>query len=148
MRGGETRARLVRLAWLSACLVPGGACEPAAREATQPVRLVERFNSDSLHGPRAPTEATAPVEWRFADVASGWGADLGVRELHREGARLVGVADSAAPLLLLTRVGDLGSHDRLHAVEVRARVSAGSRPTADTSWSATTAWKIPSSVAT
>jgi arylsulfatase A-like enzyme len=117
----------VRLAWLLACLVPGGACEPAAREATQPVRLVERFNSESLHGPRAPTAATAPVEWRFADVASGWGADLGVRELHSEGARLVGVADSAVPLLLLTRVGDLGPHDRLHAVEVRARVSAGSR---------------------
>ncbi len=92
-----------------------------------PLRLIDRFDRARLVSPAPPPEAPARVELRFdgtgtppAFTAGPAISDLAVRE-----GRLVGRTTGKGAVLLLEVPERAGVGDRLHAVEVRARVSAG-----------------------
>jgi arylsulfatase A-like enzyme len=68
VRGGETRATLVRVLGLLALVAPSGACQPRSGEATQPLRLVEHFTPESLRGTRGEAPASGPGWHGLGDV--------------------------------------------------------------------------------
>jgi len=93
-----------------------------------PVRLVDSFEDAALLGRVDPAAtAPAPSEWRFDTGTAGWEAGPGVVGFEARNAALVGRASNAVPLVHVERRRGLATDDLLHAVEVRARVSAGAR---------------------
>ncbi len=124
-----------RAAWLLALL--GTGCGPRT-PAPATFRLVDAFDPKLLKGAAEGGSAKAAdrTEWRFdgaepspaptaAPKTRGWVAGPGVVGLAiREGA-LAGTTTSGTPLLAIERTTGLDNQDQLYAVEVRARVSAG-----------------------
>lgn len=113
---------------LSGCgskALPGDA-PPAA------LRLVDVFKPAMVSGTARPAGGAAPserVEWTFAAPdggTSGFVAGTGVERLVAREGRLVGVSTTDYPLVAVERTSGLDDSDVLHAVEIRARVSAGS----------------------
>ncbi len=133
-------ARMLALALAAACApAPPGA-------APRTVRLVDEFQPEARAGDAAAATAAAPLprtEWRFdgppapaapAAVAAtrGWRAGPDVAGLVVRGGRLAGRATGDFPILHLERTAGLDNSDQLHAIEVRARVSAGASLAAQT----------------
>lgn len=117
-----------RRAWGRGCAlgaVFAWLCGAACGGAEAPGRSTALTEVASLRNARpAQAEPRARVEWRFdpqTPVGRYEVAALGVR---RE--RLLGRTQGAVSLLRLQRDGALGPSDRVHAVVIRARVSAGS----------------------
>lgn len=65
-----------------------------------------------------------PTEWRFEDDLNGWMAGPGTADVEVRGGLLVGRSTSEMPFLHVERRVTEG-RDLVHAVEVRARISAG-----------------------
>ena len=91
---------------------------------SEPVYLIEQFDSGLVEPAPTPIEAPERTEWIFAEGA-GWKALEGV-----EGARLAdggvhGTSSAPTPIIELRTDRPRGSGDRLHSVVVRARVSGG-----------------------
>jgi arylsulfatase A-like enzyme len=120
-----------------------------ADSAAAPVRLVDVFKPEYVTGgSAAPTRTIPRTEWRFDAPAArrpsgpsaetrGWKAGPGVTGLTVRAGRLVGGSTDDFPLLHVERSSGLDNLDRLHAVEVRMRVSAGTQMSLATSSAAT-----------
>ena len=108
----------------------GAAPEPVA------TRLVDLFQPDAVSGGAEVTPSPPRIEWRFDGSTpdaepfaetGGFEAGPGVTDLAIRDGRLVGRATSGTPVLRVERTDGLDAPDELHAIEVRLRVSAGSR---------------------
>ena len=103
----------------------GGDSRPEHASAAA-VRLVDAFQASMVSGgSRAPRELPR-IEFRAADWKAGPGiAGLTVRE-----GRLTGRTTDSFPVLHLTRTAGFDNPDLVHAVEVRMKVSAGEKVSA------------------
>ena len=119
---------LVACAAATACTAPP---EPTA------ISLIQRFEEATVHNAFTPEPRPPAVEWNFdgsstVEAPSGLAATAGWKALHGvEGLRvrdghLTGRATSV-PILIAAAPEDLDPGDLLHAIEVRMRVSAGTR---------------------
>jgi arylsulfatase A-like enzyme len=107
------------------------------RTAPRPVaiRLVDLYKPEMIEGrPAGPQAAPKRTEWRFdGPLASagkfaatqGWEAGPGIEGLAVRNGRLVGRTSSDVAILHYERMSGLEDRDLIHAVEIRARVSAG-----------------------
>ena len=128
-------------------LIGGCSSQPPSQE---PVRLVDLFAEATTSGTTAPADAAyAPTEWTF-DELEGWKGLLGIADLTVDNGRLTGrttkvgpppgaparqgpppAAGGAStgigmrPILSVRRQGDVPADEPLHAIEVTARISAG-----------------------
>ena len=114
-------------------LVLAALCAACGRPAPGPgtTRLVDVFDRKMVSGGAATATAPLPrTEWRFdgpTAALQGWKAGPGVAGLQLRDGRLVGRATTDFPILHLERVKGLDNADQLHSIEVRLRVSAGTR---------------------
>jgi arylsulfatase A-like enzyme len=114
---------------LSAC------ARPADKPAASAVRLVDAYKPEAVEGRSTPASERPRSEWRFDGppgagphaATRGFAAGPGVASLAVRDGRLVGRSTTPFPLLHLERTSGLDDRDILHAVEVRARLSAGGR---------------------
>jgi arylsulfatase A-like enzyme len=118
-----------------ALLASGAACAPSLPPDV--LRLADVFEAERVAGPAAPAGAIPPrTEWRFdgpppslkepaLQATRGFRANAGVQELRVREGRLEGRTSSGNGVLLVERTRGLDDPDLLHAIEVRARVSAG-----------------------
>ncbi|MFQ5348953.1 MAG: sulfatase [Thermoanaerobaculia bacterium] len=117
------------LAVLAGAVVAGwlGGCA-ADDEAAATIRLVERFAEAERSREPAGLTVPEPIEWRFdgGTTAGSWSPGPMVAATQVAAGRLAGRAAGPLPGILLSAERPLGENDRLHAVEVRIRVSAGS----------------------
>jgi arylsulfatase A-like enzyme len=91
------------------------------------VRLVDRFGADKLSGESLGQTETPRTEWTFAEDAQGWQAGPGIVDLAvREGA-LRGRTAGESALIHVERTSEVAPDDPVHSIEVRGRVSAGSK---------------------
>ena len=106
--------------WLGGCAADG--------DAPTTIRLVERFAEAERSNEPAGLTVPEPIEWRFdgGATAGPWSPGPMVTSTRVASGRLAGRAAGPLPGILLSAEGPLGDDDRLHAVEVRIRVSAGS----------------------
>jgi choline-sulfatase len=135
------------------------ACTTRPAPAPSVTRLVDVFDAKQVAG--SATAAAAPIprtEWRFdgpppsprpapsgapapspAPFAAtrGWEAGPGVSDLAIQEGRLVGKTTTNFPVLHLERTSGLENPDQVHAIEMRARVSAGSNISVQTRAGAT-----------
>jgi arylsulfatase A-like enzyme len=122
----------------AALLLPALAAGCAPRPAPEPVaiRLTEIYKPEMVEGRAAGAAPELPrIEWRFDGkpgpsttppaANGGWQAGPGVAELGLHEGRLAGRTTDDVPILHVERTTGLDNRDQLHAVEVRARVSAG-----------------------
>ncbi|HVR29187.1 MAG TPA: sulfatase [Thermoanaerobaculia bacterium] len=122
---GLTLGLVLAVLGLAAC-----AAETEPRAAT--LRLVDLFAGAEVAGSSGEEGAARErLEWTFAAADApggstrGWEPHGGVAGLRVLDGKLVGRSTSPMPLLHLERDADPADSDPLHAVEVRARVSAG-----------------------
>jgi arylsulfatase A-like enzyme len=104
-------------------------CSPTPRttdEEPLTVRLADVVTEEMLLD---PVEVAEPPrsEWRLAALADGWSwrAPVGVAGAAVGPGGLRGTAATPRPVVLLEAPEALGAGDRLHAVEVRMKASAG-----------------------
>lgn len=124
------RSVLALLVLVAACGAPPKATDS---DAPRPIRLVDRFAEAVVQGTPASTEEAPSQVWSFDDTdATAWTAASGVGEMQRvDGelgvdSELRGVSTTDFPLLHAPNPRREGEpHDLVHAVEVRAWVSAG-----------------------
>ncbi len=102
-------------------------------------RLVDAFDAKRVSGSAAaPAAPPARTEWRFdgpapkgltVDVAvtRGWRANAGVAGLAVRDGRLEGRTTQRVALLAVPRPAGPNDADQVHAIEVRARISAGTQ---------------------
>jgi arylsulfatase A-like enzyme len=120
---------------LIAMTVLAPACRRAQPSGT--VRLVAAFRPETISGAVAPSTAPAALlQWRFDGPAGdvpeklrathGWEVAAAVDSLAIREGRLAGRSTAALPLLHFARTTGLDP-DLLHSIEVRLRVSAGTR---------------------
>ena len=96
--------------------------------SSAPVRLVDVFSEAVVEGtPETAGASYAPTLWRFDESELDWRAAQGVEELRIEDGVLRGQTSSDRPVLIVANSGDVPASEMLYAVEVRARVSAGTR---------------------
>ena len=117
---------------LTGFLVACGGPEPIA------ISLVEQFFEGAVVEGTVDIDPPEPTEWRFdgegtvpapEDNAAtfGWTAFNGIEGLRvRDDSLLVGTTGELA-LLHVTRPKDLDESDMLHAIEIRMKVSEGTR---------------------
>jgi len=118
---------------LPLCLAAACTARPQPGPAT--VRLADVYKPAAVEGRPATLAPRPRTEWRFDGPAPagklaatrGWEAGPGVAALAVRDGRLVGRSTSDFPLLHLERTSGLDDRDILHAIEVRARASAGGR---------------------
>jgi arylsulfatase A-like enzyme len=129
-----------RLRGVVYALVPALAVVACSRNAPPDTqRLADSFDarrvSGSAPGPAAPPART---EWRFdgtpamglaADVAAtrGWRGNAGVAGLAVRNQHLEGRTTQRVAILAVARPAGPGDADQVHAIEVRARISAGTQ---------------------
>jgi arylsulfatase A-like enzyme len=115
----------------AALLVVAAGCSdrPSPEDARPaPVRLVDVFQASMVSGgSKAPRELPR-TEFRAAD----WKAGPGLTGLTVRDGRLIGRTTDAFPVLHLTRTTGFDNPDLVHAVEVRMKVSAGAKVSAQT----------------
>lgn len=131
MRGVRLTEGLVRVLACAAGAAAFGCVAPAPPDT---LRLVDAFEAERVEGPAAlPGSATARSEWRFDGPPPklepaptfGWRANAGVQGLAVREGRLEGRTTSAIGAIAIERLTGLDDPDPLHAIEVRARISAG-----------------------
>lgn len=111
---------------------------------TKPIRLVDVFKPEMVHGAAAAAAKSEPVaEWRFDGGAPateakdraatrGWEAH-NVDGLAIRDGRLVGKSTGEFPIVSVMRTRQMDNADQLHGFEIRARVSAGANLSVSTS---------------
>jgi arylsulfatase A-like enzyme len=132
----SARPVLLLAALLAACspeppAAPAADTAPAAEPLPRPVHLLARYRDDLLAG-RAEVGTFPRTEWRFDALAEpetlgGFRAVRGVADLRIEDGRLAGTADDGDPLIAAARMTPVAEGDRIHSVEIRARISAGTQ---------------------
>ncbi len=112
-----------------------GACQGPEPMSTQPLRLVDLFDGGQLQtrGPLPGAAAVEGIEWRWHEGMEGsvgqaepWQAAVGIEGLSTESG-LSGRTTTDFPLLHGIYDGPLDPKDLVHSVEIRMRVSAGTR---------------------
>jgi hypothetical protein len=125
------RRALVVLSLLAVVLP--AACGERDDDDASSVRLVDLFDAKQVEGRVATKAAATPrAEWRFASAAgqtpvAAWDAGPGVTGLAVKDGALVGTAGDRHPILHVERKTSPDDLDQLQAIEVRMRVSAGTR---------------------
>ena len=102
------------------------ACRGQKPNGPAVVRLADRFQATTGKSTEASTAAAPRLRWVFAEGAAGWKPLVGVSGLTVKDGALSGTATGAFPVLHVQVPDMAGEADVLHAIEVRARVSAGS----------------------
>jgi arylsulfatase len=132
LRSSLPAASTALILLLSACdgePPPTPEAPPSAPRAAEPtfVSLSERFASARVENPVAPKPVDSQPQWRFddGDGDHGWEALHGVTDLGVRDGRLSGRTTELP--LLVAAAPELDPGDLLHAIEIRIRVSAGSR---------------------
>jgi len=134
MRSRPATAAVPLILLLSACgaepeqTAETPSTEAAAAEPTF-LSLSERFAFARIEDAVEPTPVDTQPQWRFDDSGvedHGWQALHGVSDLEVRDGRLTG-RTAELPILVAPMPSDLDAGDILHAVEVRIRVSAGTR---------------------
>jgi arylsulfatase A-like enzyme len=92
------------------------------------IRLVDTFKADMVSGGAKEARQLPRTEFK----ADQWQAGPGIAGLTVREGRLVGQTTSDFPVLHLTRTSGFDSADLVHAIEVRMKVSAGSKVAAQT----------------
>ncbi len=112
------------------------ACSPGADHGSQRgtdagpkpkaeiIRLVDRFPNAQVSGRLEHPAIEAGATWSFADDAT-FAASPSTKDVTVREGRLRGHAATDFPLIRLQRSGEIVGRDLLHAIEVRARISAG-----------------------
>jgi arylsulfatase A-like enzyme len=105
------------------------ACGPEPPGAPVTVRLVDLFPSATVAGGGEAVPDLPRTEWLFdgGEDESGWQVAAGVDGLTVADGVLSGRASSGFPLVWAESTSEVPDSEVLHAVEVRARVSAGRR---------------------
>ncbi len=113
-------------------------CDPSSPRGPISIRLIELYKPGSVEDTPSKTAAShARTEWRF-DAASttsaskfpetnGWEPGPTVSDLRIENGFLTGKAKTYFPLLHVERKSGLDDRDVLHSIQIRMRVSAGTR---------------------
>jgi arylsulfatase A-like enzyme len=124
---GEEGIDVKRSGLAFALLLTGACVRPEPSVA--PVRLVDAFPRATVEGTSAAeSDSHLRTEWVFEEGGgSEWRAVRGVTELRVEGGAIRGVSSSDEPVLVAKRRGEIPESELLHAIEVRARVSAGTQ---------------------
>lgn len=115
------------LAYVGAlCLILTG-CQPGGSDsqANGPQRLVDLFADATVEGSPAETPAAEEAAWTFADGTGDWRALGGVDGLEAADGTLNGKSANDLPMLLIDNPFFEQAPDLLHAVEITARISAG-----------------------
>ena len=107
-------------AGLFACSTP-----PENTATGEPQRLIDLFPDAAVDGTPPTTEVDERAVWRFADGNDTWKVGAGAKDLHVEDETLRGRSNTDFPLLYTANPLFEEAADLIHAVEVRARVSAG-----------------------
>ncbi len=94
---------------------------------TETVRLVDGFGAGSISGETLGQPETTRTEWEFEDDAQGWQSGPGVADLTVRDGVLQGRTTGKAALLHVERTSEVAPDDPVHSIEVRGRVSAGSK---------------------
>jgi arylsulfatase A-like enzyme len=127
-----------RFSALIGLLLVSAACARTPVPAPVALRLTDLYKPESVEA-RVTSQSLPPrTEWRFDGTAPspaparsaatrGWDVLHGVSGLAIRDGRLVGRATDMLPVLHLERTAGLDDPDILHEVQVRLRVSAGSR---------------------
>ena len=105
-----------------------GACGGGGSIEGEPnvIRLQDVFGSANVEGGSEITEQLPRAEWAFNDGGTnGWQAGVGIEDLRVDDGRLAGRTTVDFPALHVERTEGLDRSDALYAVEVRAKVSAG-----------------------
>ncbi len=124
----------MRSAVLAAGLLAACTARPDAPPVT--LRLADLYKPEMVEGgsTQAPASAIRPTEFRFDAPApgkgplaatGGWDASKGVAGLAVRDGRLAGQTTDDVAILHLERKAGLDDRDQIDALEVRARVSAG-----------------------
>ena len=112
--------------WIVALLILPACAAPEPEPVS--IRLTELFPTATVTGGVASPEELPAAEWRFRDHGTGgWESFHGVAGLSIREGLLVGTTTDALPLLHVERTRGSDDEDLLHAIEVRLRVSRGSR---------------------
>ncbi len=94
--------------------------------SSAPVRFVDVFSEAVVEGTPETADANyAPTSWRFDEDELDWRAAQGVEGLRIEDGVMRGQTSSDQPVLIAANTGEVPASEMLYAVEVRARVSAG-----------------------
>ncbi len=123
-RRGQTHARVVPLVWLSLVIAAGCRGPELSRE---PVRLVDQFAAASVIATPELLADTPRTEWVFDGADPSPFEVVRGADIRLEDGELRGRATSAQPVLVAERVGEISGDELLHSVEIRARVSGGTR---------------------
>lgn len=129
-----TLVSLLVSALLAAC---GGS------SGTTVIRLVDRFQEDMVrNSPTQVARSKSTDVWNFAEPGEnsssegsatlGWKTGIGVTGLTVRDGRLRGRSTTGVPIIYVERKQGLETSDLLHAIEVRARTSKGTRLMANT----------------
>ena len=132
--------RMYSLSAAAACLLASmllAACGGGSSGAIV-IRLVDRFQEGMVqNSPTKVTRSQSTDVWNFAEpgedsasegsVTLGWKTGIGVTGLAVRDGRLRGRSTTEVPIIYLEREKGLDSSDLLHAIEVRARASKGTR---------------------
>lgn len=118
--------RVLRLLVLVPFALACGEAPPPEPEAPALVRLADAFDSEQVVS-RVQIVEPERSEWAAADGGEwSWKAVAGLAQARLEDGALRATTTSERPLLEILAPGPLGDGDRVHAIEVRLRVSAGS----------------------
>ena len=123
----------------AACLLASivlAAC--GGSSSTTVIRLVDRFQEDMVqNSPTQVARSKSADVWNFSDpgensssegsAALGWKTGIGVTGLILRDGRLRGRSTTNVPIIYLERKQGLDTPDLLHAIEVRAKASKGTR---------------------
>ena len=121
----KTYRRSFAALFLSALAV---GCAPRPAPGPLTLRLAELYKPEMVEGRASGAAPELPrTEWRFEGAVGtrGWEAGPGVAGLLVHEGRLAGRTTDEIPILHVERKEGLENRDLVHAVEVRARVSAG-----------------------
>jgi arylsulfatase len=131
----QWRMRAVRGVLIAFVGILAARCTRQAATHTVVVRLVDLYKPAMIEGRAAGPQAPLPrTEWRFDGpgptggkfaATRGWEAGPGIVGLAVRDGRLGGGTSSDIPILHFERTSGLEDHDLVHALEIRARVSAG-----------------------
>ena len=109
------------------------ACGSGARDI-ETIRLIDAFAVDVVTGTPAVEAIPEGISWSFSGESPevddnaetwGWAAGPDVTGFALRDETLVGASSGDFPVLYVERTQDVDDRDRLHAIEIRLRVSDG-----------------------
>jgi arylsulfatase A-like enzyme len=104
----------------------GSACSDDSEVGPAVIRLQDAFTEATLTGTPDTSAELPRTEWTFESEDAIWQVGSGVEDLRVEDGRLIGTSTSDFPVVYVERTDSVvDDGDLLHAVEIRARVSAG-----------------------